>query len=113
MEKKEIYDGKEGKGYQPEPTAFVTGITELQKEIKNFVQSEFPPKKIEENLSVGDKFRRWIYHQLLFIITITFLCGSIVGIYGAKIYYENKMGETVQLRGFVYDKNVYEVKVRP
>ena len=110
MEKKEIYDGKEGKGYQPEPTAFVTG---LQQEIKNFVQSEFPPKKVEENLSIGDKFRRWIYHQLLFIITIIFLCGSIVGIYGAKIYYENKMGETVQLRGFVYDKNVYEVKVRP
>ena len=77
-------------------------------------KEEFPPvKKDEQELSRGDKFRRWIYHQLLFIVTIVFIAGSVAGIYGAKIYYENKMGETVQLRGFVHDKNVYEVKIRP
>jgi hypothetical protein len=95
MNKEILFDGKDGKGYQP--------------------AEQFPPatEPEESKLSRGDKLRRWIYHQLLFIITIVFIAGSVAGIHGAKIYYENKMGETVQLRGFVHDKNVYEVKVRP
>ncbi len=82
-------------------------------ETKNY-NEEFPPlKKKEPELSMGNRFRRWVYHQLLFIVTIVFIFGAVAGIYGAKIYYENKMGETIQVRGFVYDKQVYEVKIRP
>ncbi|HRR50026.1 MAG TPA: hypothetical protein P5293_08775 [Bacteroidales bacterium] len=55
----------------------------------------------------------WIYRQLLFIITLTFIFGVCAGVYGGKMLYEWRMKQATTLKAFVYDKEIYDLKLRP
>jgi hypothetical protein len=57
---------------------------------------------------ISNAVYKWVLISLVF-----FLCGCGVGLWVAQKYYNYKMGEIVMVKGFVYEKNVYDVKVRP
>lgn len=59
------------------------------------------------------KVQDWIYHQLPFVVTIVLIAGICLGLLGGKILYEKKLSESVLIGGFVLDKKVYDVKLRP
>jgi hypothetical protein len=51
-------------------------------------------------------------NKFALITLIFFLFGISVGIWGAKQYFYMKMGEIVQVKGFVHDGNVFDVRLR-
>lgn len=66
-------------------------------------------KSIESNLSnVGASIKKHLALMIIFI-----LIGAAVGLYAAKFLYEWRMDEVTKVGGFVYDKRVYDVKLRP
>jgi len=72
---------------------------------------------MEENLNVkkegilskiSNAMYKWVLISLVF-----FLFGTGVGIWIAGVFYNHKMTEIVQVKGFVHEKQVYDVKLRP
>lgn len=55
----------------------------------------------------------WLHKQLLFVLTLTFILGMCAGIYGGKLLYEWRLKQAIVLKGFVYEKEVFDVKLRP
>ena len=62
----------------------------------------------ELKVNFGYLFYKWILISLVF-----FLFGVGVGIWGSGKWFDHKMSEIVQVKGFLHDKQVYDVKVRP
>jgi hypothetical protein len=44
---------------------------------------------------------------------LTFIFGMCAGVFGGKLLYEWRMKQAIILKGFVYDKEVFDVKLRP
>lgn len=81
---------------------------DVKKEIPLRSQKAFPEKSMRI-----EKMKKWIYDQLLFIVTIVFILGACAGLYGGKVLYESKLGEAVKIGGAVLENKVYDVKLRP
>jgi len=82
--------------------------------------TELPPAK---EISKMDKFKKSIGENLsnmgasikkhLALMIIFILIGGAGGLYIASIIYDWRMSEVTKVGGFVYDKRVYDVKIRP
>lgn len=58
------------------------------------------------------KFANWIKKSIAMMI-IFILLGGTGGLYIAKFIYDFRMKEITMIGGFVHDKRVYDVKLRP
>jgi len=67
---------------------------------------------IEVMESGYSRFTNWIKKSIAMMI-IFVLIGGAGGLYIAKFIYDFRMSEICKVGGFVYDKKVYNVSLRP
>ena len=87
-------------------------------DFQNIVKEESTLKHISETLEINwTRFITWVKHSIAMMIVFTMI-GTAGGLYIAKWIYDFRMGEIAQLAktgvaGYVYNNQVYDVKLRP
>lgn len=70
--------------------------------------SGFVPNTIEKG-KVMDKWHK--YSWLVFPLFVFWAFGIVLGVYGARLYFEHKMDEAVKMQRIMYKTVVYDLMV--
>ena len=53
------------------------------------------------------------FSKIGFWFLVMLLCGIFIGGYGIRLYQKSQMQESVTLGGFVFEKKIYDMRLRP
>jgi len=56
---------------------------------------------------------KMLFHTIGFWFLVVLLCGIFIGGYGIRLYQKSQMQESITLGGFVFEKKIYDVRLRP
>ena len=59
-----------------------------------------------------DKLKE-LFHTIGFWFLVILLLGVYIGGCGMHLYQKSRMNEAIVLGGFVFEKKIYEIKLRP